>query len=118
MEEGRSYGRLEETSARLERGLKEEADRAGVALSTNRRGSMLGVFFSEARVTNFEEAKRSCTSLYATFHRSMLEEGIYLPPSAFETIFLSTAHTQADVDATVKASRKAFTACAARRPKR
>jgi glutamate-1-semialdehyde 2,1-aminomutase len=118
MEEARNYGRLEETSARLERGLKEEADRAGVAFSTNRRGSMLGIFFSEARVTNFEEAKGSDTHLYATFHRSMLEEGIYLPPSAFETIFLSTAHTAADVDATVRASRKAFTACAARRPTR
>ncbi len=118
MEEGRSYGRLEATSARLERGLTEEANRAGVAISTNRRGSMLGVFFSETKVTNFEEAKRSNTSLYATFHRLMLEAGIYLPPSAFETVFLSTAHTPADVDAFIKASRRAFTECAARRPMR
>ncbi len=111
--EGRgAYGRLETVGARLERGLKEEAERAGVALSTNRVGSMLGIFFSETEVSNFEEAKRSDVNRYALFHRSMLRHGAYLPPSAFETIFVSTAHTDADVDATVNASRKAFAACA------
>ena len=59
-------------------------------------------------MTNFEEAKRTDRQLYAAFHGSMLEEGAYLPPSPFETIFVSTAHTEADVDSTIKASRKAF----------
>jgi glutamate-1-semialdehyde 2,1-aminomutase len=118
MEGGAGYRRLASTAARLERGLREEADRAGVALVTNRAGSMLGVFFSEKDVTNFEEAKGADRALYATFHRSMLEEGVYLPPSAFETLFISTAHTEADVDATVKASRRAFADCAAGAPSR
>ena len=111
--EGRgSYRRLDSTSARLERGLREEAGRAGATVTTNRVGSMLGVFFRGQRVTNFEEAKRADRGLYAKFHRSMLDEGVYLPPSSFETLFVSTAHTEADVDATIKASRTAFAKCA------
>lgn len=115
MERSGAYRRLDSASERLERGLLEEAERAGVEITTNRVGSMLGLFFSARRVTNFEEAKRTDAGLYAMFHRSMLEEGIYLPPSAFETIFVSTAHTGADVDATVRASRKAFANCARER---
>jgi glutamate-1-semialdehyde 2,1-aminomutase len=107
------YRRLDSVSAALESGLRNEAERAGVALITNRVGSMLGVFFTERQVANFEEAKRTDTRLYAKFHRSMLDEGVYLPPSAFETLFVSTAHSQADVDATIEASRKAFAKCAA-----
>ncbi len=109
-----SYRRLDSTTARLERGLRREADRAGVALTTTRAGSMLGLFFSERSVTNFEEAKRTDRELYATFHRSMLEHGVYLPPSAFETLFVSTAHTQPDVDATIEASTSAFAQCASK----
>jgi glutamate-1-semialdehyde 2,1-aminomutase len=75
---------------------------------------MLGVFFSNQKVTNLEEAKRTDRELYAAFHGSMLDEGIYLPPSPFETIFLSTAHTEPDVDATIKASGRAFAKCSAR----
>ncbi len=75
---------------------------------------MLGLFFSERSVTNFEEAKRTDRELYATFHRSMLEHGVYLPPSAFETLFVSTAHTQPDVDATIEASTSAFAQCASK----
>jgi glutamate-1-semialdehyde 2,1-aminomutase len=112
MEGAQTYRKLASTSARLERGLSEEADRAGVSLTTNRAGSMLGVFFTEEEVTNLEEAKRTDRALYAEFHRSMLDEGVYLPPSAFETLFLSTAHTDADVDATIDASRRAFARCA------
>jgi glutamate-1-semialdehyde 2,1-aminomutase len=112
MERAGAYRRLDSTSARLESGLLEEAERAGVAVTTNRVGSMLGVFFSNQRVANFEESKGTDRGLYARFHRSMLDEGIYLPPSAFETLFVSTAHTDADVEATIRASRKAFANCA------
>jgi len=112
MEVAGSYRRLDSTSARLELGLLEEAERAGVAVTTNRVGSMLGLFFSKQRVANFEEAKGTDRRLYAKFHRSMLDEGVYLPPSAFETLFVSTAHTGADVEATIEASRKAFANCA------
>ena len=112
MEKGGGYRRLESMSARLERGLLEEAERAGLEFTTNRVGSMLGIFFSNRRVTNFEEAKATDRGLYAKFHRSMLKEGVYLPPSAFETLFVSTAHTEADVDETIEGSRTAFAACA------
>jgi len=112
MEEAGSYRRLDSISAQLEAGLLEEAERAEVAVTTNRAGSMLSVFFSKERVTNFEEAKGTDRGLYAKFHGSMLDEGVYLPPSAFETLFVSTAHTDADVEATLKASRKAFANCA------
>jgi glutamate-1-semialdehyde 2,1-aminomutase len=114
MEARGAYRRLESTSARLERGLCDEAERAGVAVTINRVGSMLGIFFTSQEVTNFEEAKRTDRGLYAAFHRSMLAEGIYLPPSPFETIFISTAHSEADVGATVKASGRAFAKCSAR----
>ncbi len=107
-----NYRGLESTSARLERGLREQAERAGVAFSTNRVGSMVGIFFTSQKPTNFKEANRTDRALYAQFHRSMLEQGVYLPPSAFETIFVSTAHTEADVEATIKASEKAFARCA------
>ena len=112
MESSGSYRRLDSASARLDRGLREEADRAGVSLTTNRVGSMLGIFFSGQEVTNFEDAKRADRELYAAFHSSMLQEGIYLPPSAFETLFVSTAHTEADLDFTIRASRRAFAKCA------
>jgi glutamate-1-semialdehyde 2,1-aminomutase len=112
MEAAGSYRRLDSTSALLERGLHEEAERAGVAVTTNRVGSMLGVFFSRQRVANFEDAKGTDRRLYAKFHRAMLDEGVYLPPSAFETLFVSTAHTGADVEATIEASRRAFADCA------
>jgi glutamate-1-semialdehyde 2,1-aminomutase len=118
MEAGGSYRRLDAASARLERGLSEEAEGAGVPLTTNRVGSMLGVFFSKHRVANFEDAKLSDREIYATFHRAMLEEGMYLPPSAFETVFVSTAHTQADLDATIAASGRAFAKCSGRRRSR
>jgi len=114
MEGSGSYRRLDSTSTLLERGLREEAARAGVALTANRVGSMLGIFFTSRKVTNFEEAKRTDRELYAAFHRSMLAEGVYLPPSPFETIFISTAHSEADVETTIKASRSAFAKCSAR----
>lgn len=112
MEGEGSYSRLDSTAAALERGLCEEAGRAGVPMTTNRVGSMLGIFFSGQKVTNFEVAKLADRGLYAKFHGSMLEQGVYLPPSAFETVFVSTAHTETDVDATVEASRTAFARCA------
>ena len=86
----------------LSGGSRKEAERAGVQVTTNRVGSMLGIFFTTRHVTNFEEAKGTDRGLYAKFHRSMLDEGVYLPPSAFETLFVSTAHARADVDATIR----------------
>ena len=116
LEKGAVYAKLDAMSARLEEGLLEEAERANVDIVTNRVGSMLGLFFVgsadkkdvKRKVRDFESAKRTDREAYGRFHRAMLEGGVYLPPSALETVFLSTAHTRADVDATIAASGRAL----------
>ncbi len=113
LEGARVYRDLDALSARLERGLREEAEHEGVSISVNRAGSMLGLFFGREQVRNLDDANRTDRRLYARFHRKMLDEGVYLPPSALETIFLSTVHTAAQVDGTIAACRRAFRECAA-----
>jgi glutamate-1-semialdehyde 2,1-aminomutase len=102
------YRRLEAQSARLEHGMLDTAAQAGVPITVNRVGSMVGLFFSSRRVRDFEGAKHTQFKNYALFHREMLEAGIYLPPSAFETIFLSSAHSERDLDKTISAAGRAF----------
>ncbi len=106
--DGKAYGKLEKISASLEAGLVEEASACGIPVTVNRVGSMVGLFFGSVRVRNFEDAKVSNHRLYPSFHRRMLEGGVYLPPSPFETIFLSTAHSEKDIDGTLAAARRAF----------
>ncbi|HUI01311.1 MAG TPA: glutamate-1-semialdehyde 2,1-aminomutase [Nitrososphaerales archaeon] len=108
-----AYAKLETLSALLEEGLREAAEGEGVPVTTNRVGSMVGLFFVEGEVRNFASAKATDRGRYARFHRSMLRNGVYLPPSALETLFLSTAHTRADVASTIRAARVAFKECAA-----
>ena len=105
---GSAYAGLEEASARLEDGLRRAASAAGLAVRINRVGSMVGIFFSSRDVRNYADARSSDFRLYPAFHREMLGAGVYLPPSPFETIFVSTAHSSGDVDATVVAARRAF----------
>ena len=102
------YLELERRSAKLERGLREAAARAGVPATSNRVGSMLTAFFTEGPVTDWPSAKRSDTDRYARFFRSMLEEGVYLAPSQFECAFVSLAHTDELIDRTVEAARAAM----------
>ena len=92
----------------LEEGLRSGADAAGVALTLNRAGSMLGAFFCEGPVRNFEEARKTDTRLYGRFFWKMLGAGAYLPPSAFETVFVSLAHTEADVAQTVRSAARSL----------
>ncbi len=70
-------------------------------------------FFTAAPVANYEQAARSDTKRFAAFHRAMMEAGIWLPPSQFEAAFMSTAHSEADIQQTLDAARKAFAAIAA-----
>jgi glutamate-1-semialdehyde 2,1-aminomutase len=107
-----TYERLEATSARLEAGLAEAAASAGVQVTVNRVGSMITVFFCEGPVVDFASARRSDTKRFASFFRAMLEAGVYLPPAQFEAAFVSLAHREAEIDATVKAAREAFRATA------
>jgi glutamate-1-semialdehyde 2,1-aminomutase len=80
----------------------------GLPLHLNHVGSMFTLFFTEKKVTNYESAKSSDTRLFAAYFREMLEQGIYLPPSQFETAFLSTAHSDGDIEKTVAATGRAL----------
>lgn len=104
----RSYGRLETLSRTLQDGLVEAASAEGAEITVNRVGSMLSVFFGRQPVRSFAEAKASQHVLYPKFFWSMLEHGVYLPPSAFETDFLSLAHKENDVSKTIRAARAAL----------
>jgi glutamate-1-semialdehyde 2,1-aminomutase len=99
------YDRLEQLSGRLEAGLRAAAADAGIAHQTARVGSMLTLFFSAEPVTDWDTASRSDTKRFARFFWGMLDRGVYLPCSQFEAMFVSAAHTEADVDATIAAAR-------------
>ncbi len=102
------YDRLEATSAMLEQGLREAAQAAGVPLTLNRVGSLLTPFFTGGPVTGYAGAMSANTNQFAAFFRAMLDRGIYLPPSQFEAWFTSTAHGDAEVEATIAAAQQAF----------
>jgi glutamate-1-semialdehyde 2,1-aminomutase len=104
------YERLEATCAALEGGLKQAGERSGGEgrVTINRAGSMFTVFFTGSPVTDFESAKQCVTERFGTFFRSMLDQGVYFPPSQFEAAFVSSAHGEAEVGLTVEAARKAF----------
>jgi glutamate-1-semialdehyde 2,1-aminomutase len=102
------YDQLELRGARLERGLLDAAKKANVAIRINRAGSMFTVFFTDREVFDFDSAKTSDTARFNRFFHSMLDQGIYMPPSQFEAAFISAAHTDADIDRTIVAAEKAF----------
>jgi len=102
------YEQLEQRSARLCTGLSQAAAEAGIKTVTNRVGSMWTGFFADEPVTDWETANKSNRDLYGRFFHAMLAEGVYLAPSQFEAAFVSVAHTDAIIDQTIEASRKAF----------
>jgi glutamate-1-semialdehyde 2,1-aminomutase len=102
------YPRLEATAKAVAEGVAQEAARSQTPLTTNRVGSMWTWFFTRGPVTDYARAARSNTTVFARFHRAMLDRGIWLPPSQFEAAFLSTAHGDAEVHATIAAAREAF----------
>ncbi|HKF48667.1 MAG TPA: glutamate-1-semialdehyde 2,1-aminomutase [Terracidiphilus sp.] len=102
------YPRLESTARAVADGVAREARNAGVPLTTNRVGAMWTWFFSPDPVEDYGDAAKSDTAAFGAFHRAMLEQGVWLPPSQFEAAFLSTAHGDADVQATIAAARLAF----------
>jgi glutamate-1-semialdehyde 2,1-aminomutase len=107
------YDRLEKKSKFFTEGLTESARIAGCPVQLNRVGSMLGLFFTKEKVVDYSSAKSTNTKQYGHFFHEMLERGVYLPPSAFETIFLSSAHSQSDISQTIKISERAFRAAQA-----
>lgn len=102
------WQRLEDSCIRLERGLAREAERFGVRTVWNRAGTMFTTFFTDGPVVDMKSAKASDTKKFAAFFTAMLENGIYLAPSQFEAGFMSLAHEEADIDATIEAAGKAF----------
>jgi len=103
-----TYQRLEEKAAKLAAGLQESAQSANAKVSFNRVGSMLCTFFTEAQVVDYDTASTADTQKYASFFHKMLEQGIYLAPSQFETSFVSLAHTDENIEKTIEASYMAF----------
>jgi glutamate-1-semialdehyde 2,1-aminomutase len=103
-----TYQKLEERSAALAKGIGEAAKKAGITLTQTRLGSMLTSFFTPGPVVDWNSAKLSDTKRYGVFFHKMLEQGVYLAPSQFEATFLSTAHTPADIEKTVRAAHAAF----------
>ncbi|WP_243297438.1 glutamate-1-semialdehyde 2,1-aminomutase [Bacillus litorisediminis] len=93
---------------RLEAGIKEAAEKYNIPHCVNRAGSMIGFFFTNEKVINYETAKTSNLQFFAAYYREMANEGVFLPPSQFEGLFLSTAHTDEDIDKTIAAIERAF----------
>jgi glutamate-1-semialdehyde 2,1-aminomutase len=103
-----TYQRLEQLGSRLERGFREAARNAGVPVQFNRCGSMFCAYFTSEPVQNLNDAMRSDRGRFARFFHAMLEDGVYIAPSQFEAGFISTAHTEEDIDQTVAAAAKAL----------
>jgi glutamate-1-semialdehyde 2,1-aminomutase len=100
-----TYERLEELGRRLGDGLAEAARAAGVPARVNRVGSMLTLFFAGGPITDYETAKTADTGRFGAFFRNMRDRGVFLPPSQFEAMFVSLAHTDEDIEAIVAAAR-------------
>jgi glutamate-1-semialdehyde 2,1-aminomutase len=95
------YPQLERLCAGLASGLEEAARRAGVPATVGRAGSMMTLFFNPEPVTDWDVASRSDTCRFARYFWGLLEQGVYMPPSQFEALFVSAAHTEEDVEATI-----------------
>jgi glutamate-1-semialdehyde 2,1-aminomutase len=102
------YARLEALSARLEAGLVRAIAARGVAACVQRVGSMVTLFFAAGPVRSWADAKDADTKAFGRWHGAMIERGVYWPPAQFEAAFVSAAHTDADIDATIDAAREAL----------
>jgi glutamate-1-semialdehyde 2,1-aminomutase len=104
------YDELEKKSSYLENSFKENIKSVGKNYTMNRVGSMMCMFFTEAPVTDFVGAFNSDTALYGKYYHEMLQRGVYLAPAQFEALFVSTAHSNEDLDKTIKAHRDSLMA--------
>ena len=108
LKQGRIYNELEEKAQMLFSGLETVARAAGVDVTVNRIGSMGCFFFTSGPVTDFASAKASDAEKFKKYYVSMLKQGIYLAPSPFEASFLSTAHTEKEIQKTIACAKVAF----------
>src|SRR6185437_576173 len=100
------YAGLEKTAELLAGGLGDVFERNGVAHTINREASLFSVFLSEGSVRDYEEARGADHDAYARFFHHLLDAGVMLPPSGFETWFLSTAHGEQEIEATLEAAAR------------
>ena len=110
LKNGAVHEQLEAKGARLEAGLNAAAEKAGIPVITQRAGSMSCLFFAEQPVHNLADAMQADRERFKKYFHGMLAEGVYLAPSAFEAAFLSAAHTDADIDATIAAAENVMEA--------
>lgn len=103
-----SYKVISEKVDKLVAGFKQASIDFDIPLHINRAGSMVGVFFTNDPVVNFDTAKTANLDYFSQYYRAMIDEGVFLPPSQFEGLFLSTAHTDDDIERTIQAIRNAF----------
>lgn len=109
LDDAELYPQLNAKVERLVTGMQQLADDAGVPFTTNRAGSMFGFFFSkDKQVSSYQQATECNMEHFKKFYHSMLQQGVYLAPSAFEAGFMSAAHTDADIEATLAAAKVAF----------
>ena len=98
------YETLDNKADRLATGLEMAAENAGIDVRVDRAGSMLGFFFTDRAVMNFDDAKTCNLKMFSDYYKGMLEEGIYLAPSQFEALFVSAAHDLEHIDITIRAA--------------
>jgi glutamate-1-semialdehyde 2,1-aminomutase len=103
------YEQLERTSARLAAGFEQAAQSAGIPYRLTRVGSMMTLFFNQVDVVDWDTASQSDTARFAKYFWGLLDRGVYMPCSQYEALFVSAAHTEADVDATVAAASEVLT---------
>ena len=102
------YEEMNRKIDRLVEGYEQAAEKYHVPLSVNRAGSMVGFFFTNKKVVDYETASTSDLELFKKYYQGMIKEGIFLPPSQFEGLFLSTAHSDEDIEKTIQAVEKVF----------
>ena len=103
-----TYKEINRKVDKLVKGYEEASKKYNIPLQINRVGSMVGVFFTDQNVINFETAQSSDLDRFAKYYRGMIEEGVFLPPSQFEGLFLSTAHTDEHIEKTIQAVHNVF----------
>ncbi|MDQ0216467.1 glutamate-1-semialdehyde 2,1-aminomutase [Oikeobacillus pervagus] len=103
-----SYKQFIQKADQLEAGLHEAALKYDIPHTINRAGSMIGIFFTNEQVINYEKARTSDLQLFANYYREMAHAGVFLPPSQFEGLFLSTTHNVEDIEKTIQAAERAF----------
>ena len=101
------YEDLNKKSRRLADGLRKVFAESRIPVQINEAGSLVTIFFNPNPIKNYDDAKKSDTGQFASFFTKMLDQGVFLPPSQYEALFVSAAHTEADIERTIKAASSA-----------